>query len=345
MKKITILLIVFIVLPVFSYAADGVLTLEKGKIRVRHNLIDSIFSKKGQKIDVYNGDTIQTSLDTKVKIEFTARRDETILYSNTFFKIEEVSKDKSFVSLPIGKGKFKVKKSLKKRAKRRFRLKTAHALIGVKGTEFIVATEGKDTNLLTLEGIVTMSSVEVPNVMVEIPLHQASKVTGNSMPTAPVRVPKEVRQNIVRSEGTQAFENVSFGSPIKIKTTKTSKKANAKKKLTKEIKGKNKKSSPTPAESSNKLSIKTTAVVDIDPDKDESIDHIQDTMDDVDKTVKIVDSVEKTEDTTTTTDKGATATETVDDATDTVDDATDTIDKVNEATETSKTINLTIINN
>ena len=42
--------------------------------------------------------------------------------------------------------------------KKRFKVRTVSAILGVRGTEFVVATSGDSTNLLALSGEVTLAS-------------------------------------------------------------------------------------------------------------------------------------------------------------------------------------------
>ncbi len=144
-----------------TYAASvGYLVIESGIIKHRRNHTDRIYQKPDKKISLNNKDEIQTGKNTRVRIFLRSKNEIIQLYSNSFFRINAISKKQSFLSMPIGKIRCLVKKTINRATKRRrrFQVKTATAVIGVKGTDFIVQSDGVSTNVLTLDGIVSMSS-------------------------------------------------------------------------------------------------------------------------------------------------------------------------------------------
>ncbi|MCP4755352.1 MAG: FecR domain-containing protein [Proteobacteria bacterium] len=241
----------FFSLAIFMLAATnihaelvGTLVLEKGFVKIRRNFIDTIYKDTGKQIPVHEKDEIQTGINTLVQVNIDKDgKDETItLYSVSFFTVSNVTKEKSEVFLPAGKAKFKIKRLELKKRSRRFRLRSTNALIGVKGTEFVIGVSGGDTNLLTLEGAVSMASIAAPEIEVEIPQYQASQIKQNKRPTAPVFVPPEVRKKIVEADSPEVFKSVTFGKEVKAtKTKKKKKKKKTKKKAGKKDKKKDKK--------------------------------------------------------------------------------------------------------
>jgi FecR protein len=222
MKKslIPILTAVFIL---FSHGTSlaqnvsvGTLTLDKGIVKVRRALVDKIYRKVGEKIPVHNLDEIQTGKYSSVTIRLDAKGDKLELYSQSFFKIDNVTRESSQISMSIGKARFKIKKGRQplKRRKKRFRVRTANAVVGVKGTEFIMATGVDVTNVLTVEGIVSMANISTPNIEVDVTANQVSRVSQNLSPTAPVKVPPSVQANILTTDSPAAFNNVKFGEAI-----------------------------------------------------------------------------------------------------------------------------------
>ena len=98
-----------------------------------------------------------------------------------------------------------------KRGRRRFRMRTANAMIGVKGTDFIVGTADGDTSLLTLSGSVSFASISAPDIEVEVGTNQASKIQASKPPTVPVEVPPQVREEVIQGDTAKTFENIEFG--------------------------------------------------------------------------------------------------------------------------------------
>ncbi|MCP4755123.1 MAG: FecR domain-containing protein [Proteobacteria bacterium] len=229
MKRLKLLagLVVFLLIDIeVSAAPVGTLTLEKGIVKVRRNLVDAIYREPGKQVPVHNRDEIQTGTNTRVRIDLTDKEENIVLSSHTFFTISAVDKEKSEVFLPVGKARFLVKKrGLKaKKGRRRFRLRTVNAIIGVKGTKWVTGVINGNTSVLTLEGAVSMASIALPDVEVEVPVNQASKVRQDAAPTAPVTVPPEVREAIVAEDSPAVFDNVEFGAEVKEPEAKKDKK-------------------------------------------------------------------------------------------------------------------------
>ena len=220
MKKRNVLLILLLLLlsgsPVFSATQVGTMVLKNGMVKLRRAGADTIHKEVGKEISLSNLDEIQTGALSHVTIHLTAKGDNIELFSQSFFKIDNVDKDTSGVSMSIGKAKFTIPKGKRplKRGKRRFRVKTANALVGVKGTEFVLATGAEETNLLTLEGSVTMASVTAPDVEVEVQENQVSQIRQDAPPTNPVTVTPSVRDNILNTDSPKAFQAVQFGTTV-----------------------------------------------------------------------------------------------------------------------------------
>ncbi len=216
-KRSTFIILLFFLfnsLPVYAASMVGSMVLEKGIVKLRRAKTDRIFKKPGQKISVAGLDEIQTGKGSKVIITLDGQGDQIELLSQTFFKIDTAGKKDSQMSMSIGKARFKVKKRFqprKSKRRKRFRVRTANAVVGVKGTEFILTTGAEETNLLTLSGSVVFSSISAPEIEVEVIQNQVSQIRLNSKPTAPVEVAPEVRSNIEEGDDTKVFKDIQFG--------------------------------------------------------------------------------------------------------------------------------------
>ena len=209
----------------------GNMMLNKGIVKVRRAQVDTLYKTAGKQIPVHNLDEIQTGKDSSVTIKLNFKSDELELYSQSFFKIDNVTAQSSQLSMSIGKARFTIKKGLKpikprKNRKKRFRVRTANAIVGVKGTEFVLAAGADVTSVLTIEGIVDVASVATPEIEVEVKENQASQIRQASTPTAPVTVPASLRENIINADTPNVFNNVQFGEAV----SDTSVKPEAKKK-------------------------------------------------------------------------------------------------------------------
>ena len=207
------------------------LYLKKGLVKIIRGDDVQIINKRRAGLPLFNGDHLQTGANSKAKIILKFSKEVIQLSSRSFFEVDDVNAVQSKIALLTGKGQFKIpkKKLTKKRKKPRFKVRTVTALIGVKGTEFVMGTGNEQTSLLTLSGEVTMAPVSAPDIEVTIPQNQASTVVQGAAPTKPVTVPPETRANIVSSDSTETFKQVSFPKAVSIEKAKKKKKAAKKK--------------------------------------------------------------------------------------------------------------------
>jgi hypothetical protein len=81
------------------------------------------------------------------------------------------------------KVKGKIRAQIRKTKGRRIRFRTANAVVGVKGTDFVVEFKNKETTVATVEGLVNMKSALTQN-STDIPAGRMCSVSaiGNVMP-------------------------------------------------------------------------------------------------------------------------------------------------------------------
>ena len=211
--------IFFLVLFIQPVAAEEAeLELEMGLVKIMRAGKALVFSEKGSKIPLLLKDEIQTGANSKAQIRLPGK-DETIkLGSRSFFGLDNLTEDQTQVSLLTGKGQFKVtprksaRKPLRQKGKRRnrFKIRTVTAVVGVRGTEFVLGTSGSQTNLLTISGLVTIAPVEAPEIEVEVPENQASQVQQGLAPTPPIPVAAEIQEQIIQEDSPQIFNVVDY---------------------------------------------------------------------------------------------------------------------------------------
>ena len=213
----TILLFLFL-LTFHVFAEEVELELELGLVKIMRAGQVMVFSKIGSKIPLQLKDDVQTGAGSKAIIRLP-KKDETIqLGSRSFFGLDNLTEDQTKVSLLTGKGQFKVtpKKSARKTIRRkgrkrdRFKIRTVTAVVGVRGTEFVLGASGSQTNLLTITGLVTIAPVEAPDIEVEVPGNQVSQVQQGLAPTPPVPVAPEIQEQIVQDDSPQVFNVVDY---------------------------------------------------------------------------------------------------------------------------------------
>jgi len=227
--------------------AQNLMELHKGTVKLIRNDASRLLKTPGKKIPLFSSDRLQTGVNTSVSLYLKGNNNTIKLFSNSFFKLEEVTNDGENVALLAGKGNFNVKpisdtendgvirdsviskdkeknsvikfggefKKLSKNKnllrKKRFSIRTVSALVGVRGTEFVVGTSDESTKVLGLSGEVTLASPEVPDYEVPILANQASHVNEGSGPSVPVTIPSAESEKIVSGEGVESFKEVKFG--------------------------------------------------------------------------------------------------------------------------------------
>jgi len=239
------LLLLLLLFPVSLWAQPlGEVLLIQGKLKLHSPTGDQYYSKPGTTVQVQAQDEIQTAKETRAKLFLRNKLEVIELYSQSLLSLIKYAGNDSQIGLPVGKARFKIKyKGLKVRP--RFRLRTANALVGVKGTEFVAETLGGSTNLLTLEGTVTLANLSAPEISISVTRNQASRTAGETKPSAPVTVPPKAQAAILKSDSgtSKGWEAAGIKSEPKPKKEKKQKKKKKKKQKPKKKSQKSKKES------------------------------------------------------------------------------------------------------
>lgn len=189
----------------------GELVVERGQVKLRRASVERVYRPADGAVALQAGDVLQSARETRAKLTF-AEGDQTVsLFASTVFTVKEVAPRGSFFQMALGKAFFAVQKLL---GNKRFEVDTPTATIGVKGTEFVLGTDGANKSyLLTVSGVVGMRSLDFPEVEVDVGANQASFARKGERPTPPVEVPPEVQDRILGEEGLDTMEGVSAEAP------------------------------------------------------------------------------------------------------------------------------------
>jgi hypothetical protein len=187
----------FLLFASISYAAEfGTFMLVKGKVLIVNDKGQPAEAKVSSKIFV--GETVVTDADSRAKIIMSDRNVLNIL-PNTKMRIEKynTAAGSKEVQLNLIEGKVRSNVGEKYDNKSsKFEIRTATAVAGVRGTEFITSYDPatKTTEVLTIHGQVIFKSVggpagtDAPEVTVN--KQEKSEQKGNSSPSKPAKVPK-----------------------------------------------------------------------------------------------------------------------------------------------------------
>ncbi len=133
-------LLLGLVAPAAAQEQAGEFVLERGKAIVRHlgeaRTVDTV----GARVPVFVGDVVRTAKESRGKVFFRGKEEQISLYGNTHFKVQEFTRERSSFGLSIGKALFGVFAKFRAGA---FKVRTPTATIGIKGTEFVVGTDGR----------------------------------------------------------------------------------------------------------------------------------------------------------------------------------------------------------
>ena len=200
----------------FGAASEVQLYLETGHVKVK-NQGKVRFLRHSDPlnpliVELELGEQVLTGKNTRARIEMRGKEEEIRLRVDTLFKVNSLDLDQTEVEMPTGKARFKIKRKLnrKKKQRRKFNVRTVTALVGVRGTEFVMGSSGASTSLLTLAGSVEMAAVAAPEIKVEVSIGEASKLDVGKAPTPPITVPPALQNSIVESDSADTFGEVSF---------------------------------------------------------------------------------------------------------------------------------------
>ena len=197
-------------------ASEVQLYLETGRVKVKNQGKVRFLSHSDPLnpliVELELGEQVLTGKNTRARIKMRGKEEEIRLRVDTLFKVNSLDSDQTEVEMPTGKARFKIKRKLnrKKKQRRKFNVRTVTALIGVRGTEFVMGTSGASTSLLTLDGSVEMAAVAAPEIKVEVSIGEASKLDLGKAPTPPITVPPALQNSIVESDSADTFGEVSF---------------------------------------------------------------------------------------------------------------------------------------
>ena len=197
-------------------ASEVQLYLETGRVKVKNQGKVRFLSHSDPLnpliVELELGEQVLTGKNTRARIKMRGKEEEIRLRVDTLFKVNSLDSDQTEVEMPTGKARFKIKRKLnrKKKQRRKFNVRTVTALIGVRGTEFVMGTSGASTSLLTLDGSVEMAAAAAPEIKVEVSIGQASKLDVGKAPTPPITVPPALQNSIVESDSADTFGEVSF---------------------------------------------------------------------------------------------------------------------------------------
>lgn len=160
--KHLILILLFVSMPVWSETNVAVAKLVRGKVTVvtNNNVVPLL-----QDQWVKAGSLVKTSDKSFVKLIFVDKSQMNV-GPNSSMKIEKfLDKQAGVIDLVRGKIRSQVSKDylqVNDKTKSKLLIKTPNAVMGIRGTDFIISTNGKSTSAVLLEGDVVFNKLDNP---------------------------------------------------------------------------------------------------------------------------------------------------------------------------------------
>lgn len=182
-----------------------------------------------QNLPLFKKDTIITTDNTRLRFELNDGSIVTIA-SNSKIKLSEIVFDEetktrtSFINMALGKVRFIVSK-LKNFKKSKFKVKTKTAIVGVRGSDFIVNSSQTLTQVTTLDDtvleIVSLEDLEKPPVLLQD--FEQIQIESGFLPSEIISVSQETIQDMV-IEISVTPDSIEPGSMSEIQKEKIDKK-------------------------------------------------------------------------------------------------------------------------
>ncbi|MBU2513563.1 FecR domain-containing protein [bacterium] len=221
-RSFSTILVLFLINTFLISCSQNTLILTKGSITVTQGEVTKQYDTPNSKVALSKNQQVKTGNNTRLIVNLKETGDTIELYSNAQILLPEiVAKDAPQVYfIPEGKARFIVKKSTDSKTQRSITVRTSTALIGIKGTDFVISSSGNSTKLLTMEGLVALSNAEEPEKEVIVAANQVSKVDKGFLPTRPVKVPAAMIDKILAEDEVGSLNNVPYGKTIGVLTKK-----------------------------------------------------------------------------------------------------------------------------
>ncbi len=163
MKSLLLILLVLTLTPAWSDTKVAVAKIVKGKVTLTTNN-NVVELKEGEWVT--SGSMVKTSNKSFVKLVFVDKSQMNV-GPNSTMKIEKfLDKEPGVIDLVNGKIRSQVTKDylqINEKNKSKLLIKTSNAVMGVRGTDFILSTNGKNTSAVLLEGEVVFNKLTTPN--------------------------------------------------------------------------------------------------------------------------------------------------------------------------------------
>jgi len=193
--------------PGLTVAAIGEVIVLKGEVSLIRGRIQA---RVQEKFDLEDGDRVVTALGAKALIRLAGEMQgtEAVVTEKTDFKVNELlrRREASPIELLFGAIRSRVIRYIEPKPF----LRTPAAVIGIKGTDFIVYVKRKEASeFIGVEGLIEAASATRPEYSIQIGKRQWGEIVEGQPPRPPIPVPDELWN--------PAMEEFRFPSPEELR--------------------------------------------------------------------------------------------------------------------------------
>lgn len=182
--------------PAEAQGAVGEMTVLKGRATVLRGTRTIVVRRR---IVLKSGDRVSTGPRSKVLLRYfrPLRGSFFIATSNTVFVVREPRKRRKTYLLRLVWGAIRTR--LSRFSRRRPYMRTGTAVIGVKGTDFIVFVKRKNASeFIGVDGLIEAASRSRPEFSIRIGKRQWGEIVKGEKPKPPIRVPDALWFSVLR---------------------------------------------------------------------------------------------------------------------------------------------------
>ena len=184
----------------------AVVRLQSGSLVVHRGERQLPLKTLDDQLELQEGDEVQTADQTRALVTFHKDSAQVQVYSNALLGLDVLEQSAMKLQFTLGKAVFKVTPNNGGRTN--LQVRTVNAVLGVKGTEFLVQASPKQTLLYTLSGVVTFARLDQIAQKIEVAQSFASSIAAQGQPIDPVQLTPAQAQQLVSQDSNQGLPTI-----------------------------------------------------------------------------------------------------------------------------------------
>ncbi|OGH01927.1 MAG: hypothetical protein A2600_09700 [Candidatus Lambdaproteobacteria bacterium RIFOXYD1_FULL_56_27] len=187
-------------------AGIAVVRLQSGSLVVHRGESQLALKTLDDQLELQEGDELQTAGQTRALVTFFKDSAQVQMYSDALLGLDALEQAAMKLQFTLGKAVFKVTPNNGGRTN--LQVRTVNAVLGVKGTEFLVQASPKQTLLYTLSGVVTFARLDQIAQKIEVAQSFASSIAAQGKPIDPVQLTPAQADRLVSQDSNQGVPSI-----------------------------------------------------------------------------------------------------------------------------------------